>query len=93
MAKKKQPLLYDKPFADEANKGFRHLVDHCLEQYQLSKDSKYRSKKLQEIADAVKTYAQHNQPTSEPWEGASNITMPLTTISCDNLEPRMVAGL
>lgn len=93
MAKKKQPILYDKPFADEANKGFRHLVDHCLEQYQLSKDSKYRSKKLQEIADAVKTYAQHNQPTSEPWEKASNITMPLTTISCDNLEPRMVAGL
>lgn len=92
MAEAKQDL-YNAPFADKANKGLKHLVDYCLEHYETSKKSAYRTKKIKEIESAVRVYNQENQPTEDPWEGASNITMPLTTISLDNLEPRLVAGL
>ena len=85
--------LYDAPFADEANKGWKHLAKHCLDQYDIAKRSEYRSKKLAEIENAVSVYSQEDKPTEDPWEGASNITMPLTTISLDNLEPRLVSGL
>ena len=93
MAKRTKAIDKAAPYKDEANKGYRHLVRHCLDQYGTFKNSKYRAKKQKEIEEAVKTYAQEDQPTSEPWEGASNIQMPLTTITCDNLEPRMVSGL
>jgi hypothetical protein len=84
---------YDAPFADEANKGWKHLVDYCLDQYQAAKKSKYRENKLQEIKDAVAVYNQEETTSSDMWEGEANYTVPLTTISCDNLEPRLVSGL
>ena len=84
---------YDPPYADEANKGWKHLVEYCLDQYVVSNKSKYRDKKLQEIKDAVDVYNQDESPSSDMWEGEANYTVPLTVISCDNLEPRLVSGL
>jgi hypothetical protein len=93
MAEAKKDNLYDAPFADEANKGWKHLAKYCLDHYETVKKSAYRNKKLDEIDAAVKVYNQEDKPTSDPWAGASNITLPLTTISLDNLEPRLVSGL
>ena len=81
------------PQAEQANKDHIHLVKHCFELYEKFKDSAYRAKKIQEIKDSVEAYEQVEKPTTDPWEGASATVLPLTTISCDNLEPRLVAGL
>ena len=89
----KQTEVYMTPQADEANKGWRHLVKHCCELYEKFKQSAYRKKKLEEIDESVKAYEQERKRTAEMWDGESDITLPLTTISCDNLEPRLVAGL
>jgi len=81
------------PQAEQANEGYIHLVKHCIDLYEKFKDSPYRAKKLQEIKDSVDAYEQIEHPTNDPWDGASSAVLPLTTISCDNLEPRLVAGL
>lgn len=93
MPNKKKEDLYNKPFADEANKGWKHLVEYCFDLYEEAEKSQYRAKKLQEIQSAVEEYHQDEKTTTDPWPGAASYTLPLTTITCDNLEPRMVAGL
>ena len=84
---------YFTPRAEEANGKWQHLVKYCLDKYEGIKDSSYRNKTIDEIAESVKAYDQDEEPTNDPWPGASNIQLPLTTISSDNLEPRLVAGL
>jgi hypothetical protein len=92
-AKVREHELYFSPTADQANAGHKHLVEYCLNRYEDAKTSKYRAKKMEEIRLSIEEYEQDEKPTTEPWEGAANYSLPLTTISCDNLEPRMVAGL
>lgn len=77
----------------ERNGKWQHLVTWCLDLYAQFSESAYRKKKAQEIADSVDAYEQTEKLVSEPWEGAHNVPLPLTTISLDNLEPRLVAGL
>jgi len=84
---------YFAPVADEANKGWKHLVEYCLDQYKKAKDSPYREKKLKEIKQTVKVYNQDEENKDDMWEGEANYTIPLTTISLDNLEPRIVSAL
>ena len=84
---------YFAPVAEEANKGWLHLVEYCLDHYETAKNSKYRAKKEKEIEESVAVYNQEEKNSSELWEGEANYTVPLTTISCDNLEPRIVSGL
>ncbi len=94
MAKKITELEnYFAPVADEANKGWKHLVEYCLDQYQKSNDSKYRAKKLGEIRQTIKVYNQDEDASNDMWEGEANYTIPLTTITLDNLEPRLVSAL
>uniref|UniRef100_A0A6H1ZEU6 Putative structural protein n=1 Tax=viral metagenome TaxID=1070528 RepID=A0A6H1ZEU6_9ZZZZ len=81
------------PLAEEANKGYKHLVEYCLELAGNIEDSAYRKKTIEEIKESIEAYDQVEKPTTDPWEGASAIQLPLTTISCDNLEPRIVSGL
>ena len=68
MAKKKPSELenYFAPVADEANKGWKHLVEYCLDQYHKSRDSKYRDKKIKEIKHTVEVYAQDEKHTLLP---------------------------
>jgi hypothetical protein len=81
------------PLAEEANKGNKQLVEYCLDLVVNIEGSSYRKKTIDEIKESNEVYDQVEKQTTDPWEGASNITLPLTTISCDNLEPRLVAGL
>lgn len=81
------------PLAEEANKGNKQLAKYCLELAQQILDSPYRKATIELIRKSNEAYDQVEQQTIDPWKGASNVVLPLTTISCDNLEPRLVAGL
>ena len=81
------------PLAEEANKDNKQLVKYCLETAQMIHDSAYRKATIELIQKSNEAYDQVEKQTSDPWEGASSVVLPLTTISCDNLEPRLVAGL
>lgn len=91
----KQTTIGDdnRPDPDEKNKPYEHLVEYCFDLYEAAKKSTYREAKIKEITDCESAYAQEEIKTNDPWPGASNIQLPLTTISVDNLEPRMVSGL
>ena len=77
----------------EKNGRFQHLVNYCLGLYKDFSGSKYRNAKLLEIKESIEAYDQVENKTNDPWPGASNITLPLTTISNDNLAPRLASGL
>lgn len=77
----------------EKNGQWQPLVEHCLELYEKFKKSEYRKQKVDEIKEARKIYEQKNEKATFPWEDASNIILPLETITIDNMEPRLVAGL
>ena len=89
-----QPPVDDSvPDQREASGPYAHLVKYCMDLYEKIKSSEYRASKLQEIKESYAAYEQKEQPTDDPWPGASNIVLPLTAISVDNLEPRIVSGL
>lgn len=79
--------------AQERNGDWQHLVKHCLDFYSGIKDSEYRKGKIEEIKEARKVYEQKSEPKSFPWPECSNVVMPMTTITVDNQEPRLIAGL
>ncbi len=82
-----------KPKQAPENGKYRKLVEHCLKLYNDFKDSPYRKAMIEKIIASREAYAQKEKPTSFPWPGASNIVLPLLTITIDNLEPRLVAGI
>ena len=74
------------------NEGYQKLVDHCMDLYNLFKDSTYREQKIKEITESRKVYEQKSEKAMLPWEH-DKIVLPLVTITNDNLEPRLVSGL
>jgi len=88
----KDPIIYDEA-SKELNGEWQHLVEHCVDLYEDIKSSEYRKAKIKEIEASIKAYEQKEDPASFPWDNASNIVLPLTTITVDNLEPRLVSGL
>lgn len=87
----------DTDYADakELNGKYQDMVDYCFELYDTIKESSYRKEKIKEIEESIRAYRQDGDPAYKnfPWENASNIALPLTTITNDNLEPRLLAGL
>lgn len=81
------------PKAKERNGKWQHLVQYCLDLYEEFKGSEYRKKTIETIKKSKEAYNQDQKHTSDPWEGSSNLILPFTTISCDNLAPRLAAGL
>lgn len=90
MAKKKDTYQ-----SMERPEDSRHesLVKHCLDLYNKFKKSEYRQAKLTQIEEARKTYEQKEEKATFPWPDASNKILPFETITVDNLEPRLIAGL
>jgi len=88
MAKKKQSV-------EERPDDRKHeiLVEHCISLYEEFKNSEYRSAKIKEIEEARKIYEQKADKVNFPWDNAYNSILPFETISIDNLEPRLIAGL
>jgi hypothetical protein len=83
------------PDAKPDNGQYQPLVDHCMKLFNQFEKSEYRKSKIAEIEDSRRTYEQIEDPKNSdfPFDNASNMTMPLNTITVDNLEPRIVAGL
>lgn len=75
------------------NDKFQPLVDYCKKLYDKFSKSQYRKDKIKEIEDSCRVYEQKPEKENWPWENASNIVLPLTTITIDNLEPRLVSGM
>jgi hypothetical protein len=76
------------------NGPYQKLVDHCEDLYDAFSKSAYRDAKIREIIESRKVYEQQERQRVKPlWDGESSMTLPLTTITCDNLEPRLVSGL
>ena len=77
------------------NGPYQTLVDYCQDLYDAFSKSAYRTAKMKEIEDSRKIYEQKPLVESKqiPWTDSSNIVLPLTTITVDNLEPRLVSGL
>ncbi|MEA2066541.1 MAG: hypothetical protein U9O65_05525 [Thermotogota bacterium] len=75
------------------NGKYQALVEKCLELYKDFGKSEYRAKKITEIKDGIKRYEQDAPKVTFPWDDAYNVYLPLVTITVDNLEPRLVAGL
>lgn len=75
------------------NGKYQALVEKCLELYKDFGGSEYRAKKITEIKEGIKRYEQDAPKVTFPWEDAYNVYLPLVTITVDNLEPRLVAGL
>jgi len=90
---KDQKLNLDLGEQTPENKHFQPLVTHCLELFDTFSKSAYRAKKLEEIRNSREKYEQDAPAVSFPWANAYNIYLPLVTITVDNLEPRLVAGL
>ena len=78
----------------EVKEVFKKLVKRCEELHSLYSKSEYRVAKITESGEAREAYAQKPlKRTAGGWEGSSDVCLPLTTITIDNLEPRIVAGL
>ena len=75
------------------NGKWQHLVTHCLDLFKEFGESEYRAATITQIKESIEAYDQEEKKTDDPWPGASNITLPLTTISNDNLAPRLASGL
>lgn len=77
----------------ETPEVFQKLVKHCTDLYDLFSKSEYREKKLKEITEARNVYDQKEEQRKTHFENASNLCLPLTTITVDNQEPRFVSAL
>lgn len=78
------------------NGVYQNLVDHCMKKlYEKFKNSDYRERKIEEIKQSALAYEQIPDPKkkNDPWTDAVQLSMPFTTITIDNLEPRLVSGL
>ncbi len=52
-----------------------------------------RKKILQTVAESRKAYYQETTKTDFPWDNASNMIAPLTTMGVDEVEPRLVSAV
>ena len=85
--------MASKDLQKEKNGKWQDFVNHCMDFYEDIGKSEYRDNKISVIKDAYRVYEQRPVPTDFPWPDASNVILPLTTITVDNLEPRLVSGL
>ncbi len=67
------------------------LAQYCMDLYQEYSGSQYRTDKLKEIKDGRARYKNDRATKTFPWPGCSNISVGLTAIAVDNLEPRIKA--
>ena len=75
------------------DKRHENLVRYCIDLHKEIGQSTYRKAMLTLIKEARNVYEQIATDTNLIWDGASNEVLPFETITVDNLEPRLVAGL
>jgi len=75
------------------DKRHENLVRYCIDLYKEIGKSTYRKETIDLIQEAREVYEQKKKDTTFPWPDASNEVLPFETVTIDNLEPRLVAGL
>ena len=75
------------------DKRHENLVKYCMDLHKEISKSTYRKAMISLIQEAREVYEQIEKKTTFPWPHASNEVLPFETITVDNLEPRLVAGL
>lgn len=75
------------------DKRHENLVRYCIDLHKEIGKSTYRKAMIALIQEAREVYEQKAEETTFPWPKASNEVLPFETITVDNLEPRLVAGL
>ena len=79
----------------ETSEVYAKLVEHCFTMKSEIESSPIRTAMIKLIDESNKVYSQEEDSKTKdfPFQGAENLTVPLTTITVDNMEPRLVAGL
>ena len=75
------------------DKRHENLVRYCIDLHKEIGKSTYRKATIANIQEAREVYEQKPVDSNFPWPKASNEVLPFETITVDNLEPRLVAGL
>ena len=83
--------LMEEEYQDQADTTA--LGMYCRDLYEEYKNSSYRNRKLDEIADGRKRYSNDRPAKTFPWKNASNKSLGLEAIAVDNLEPRIINRL
>lgn len=78
---------------NEKNGEWQPLVDYCFDLYDKIEASDYRKRKLEAIKESYRIYEQIEKASTFPWKDASNVVLPMHTITVDNLEPRLWSGI
>ena len=78
---------------NENNGEWQPLVDYCFDLFEKIEKSEYRTRKIEAIKESYRIYEQIEQAGTFPWKDASNVVLPMHTITVDNLEPRLWAGI
>jgi hypothetical protein len=83
------------PSKGEIEQMEKDIVDYIFELDQKYTNSEYRQGKITDSDINRRHYAQKTDPGLKdwPWKNASCVTLPLTAIAVDNIEPRMVAAI
>jgi len=69
------------------------IADYVHSKWTEFKNSEKRTKKVEAVKRAREAYLQEVKDTDFPWKGASNLIVPITAISVDQLEPRLAAAI
>lgn len=83
----------DKEEAKNKNGKWQDFVDHCFAYYEECEKSEYRKRKIKTIEKAYQVYEQQEEEDTIYFDNESKVVLPMTTITIDNLEPRLHAGL
>jgi len=65
------------------------IGQYCYDLYNEYRASEYRERVLKEAKEGRERYENDMPPKTFPWAGCSNISVGLTAIAVDNLEPRV----
>ena len=85
--------ITEENFEKPEDKKHETLVKFCTDLYDTYGKSDYRKKVIDLVKQAHKIYEQEAEKKTFPWKDSSNIILPFETISIDNLEPRLLAGI
>lgn len=85
--------MADSTTVKEKNGQYQHFVDYCTDKFDKISDSDYRQGKINNNKEAHRIYRQIEKTENKFWPNESKVVLPLLTITVDNIEPRLVAGL
>src|SRR5574343_456862 len=88
-----QDMGIDQPQVDDFKQTLANLGKYIEQLYYAFEGSSTRSKIMKLVKDSRRAYYTEVEKTNFPWNNASNMITPLTTMGVDELEPRLAAAV